>query len=121
VELSALGMSRKIGLHPQDNFSPAPDALLPFRAYIKSKKDISMTLPALSKPQLICNPFAFLLRPPPRSVRGLQACSQDLGYEISEDELARELRACAAGQLVDQAILEIDPDEFVTAYQWFLS
>ncbi|MEJ2352614.1 MAG: hypothetical protein P8Y03_22740 [Anaerolineales bacterium] len=31
------------------------------------------------------------------------------------------IRKLAAGQLVDQAILEIDPDEFETAYQWFLS
>ena len=80
-----------------------------------------MTIPVLVKPQLICNPFAFLLGPHPRSVRGLQACSQDLGYEISEDELARELCAFAAGQHVDQTAPEIDPDEFETAYQWFLS
>jgi hypothetical protein len=80
-----------------------------------------MTIPALVKPQLICHPFAFLLRPHPQSVRGLQARSQDLGYEISEDELARELCAFAAGQLVDQTIPEIDPDEFETVYQWFLS
>jgi hypothetical protein len=80
-----------------------------------------MTIPVLVKPQLICNPFAFLLGPHPRSARGLQACSQDLGYEISEDELARELCACAAGQHVDQTMPQIDPDEFETAYQWFLS
>jgi hypothetical protein len=80
-----------------------------------------MTIPVLVKPQLICNPFAFLLGPHPRSARGLQVRSQDLGYEIGEDELAGELGGHPAGGLADQTIPEIDPDEFETAYQWFLS
>lgn len=80
-----------------------------------------MTIPALVKPKLICSPCAFLLGPHPQSVRGLQACSQDLGYEISEDQLASELREHTAGQLLYQTIPQIDPDEFETAYQWFLS
>jgi hypothetical protein len=80
-----------------------------------------MIFPVLVKPQLICNPFAFLLEPHPQSGHRLQARSQDLGYEISEDELAGELRAHPGSQIVDQPIPEIDPNEFETAYQWFLS
>ncbi|HZD56732.1 MAG TPA: hypothetical protein VE136_08425 [Anaerolineales bacterium] len=80
-----------------------------------------MTIPALVKPKIICNPFAFLLPPHPQSVRNPQVRSKDLGYEIGEDKLAGELCERPAGGLVDQTIPEIDPDEFEAVYRWFLS
>jgi hypothetical protein len=80
-----------------------------------------MTIQALIKPKLNCNPFAFLLQPHPQSVHGLQTCPDDLGYEINEEELASELHAHTTGEPVDRAILEVDPDESESIYRWFLS
>jgi len=80
-----------------------------------------MTLLAPVKPQPICNQIDFLLPTDPQSVRGLQVRPQDLGFEISEDELAGELREHPAGVLPDQTIPEFDPDQFEIVYRWFLT
>ncbi len=45
----------------------------------------------------------------------------DLGYEISEDELAEAMKAPIPGDLLDPATAQISPDEFDTVYTWFIS
>lgn len=53
--------------------------------------------------------------------RPLQTSPQDLGYEISQEELACEMLAQVHDNPVDQAVPEVDPEQFETIYQWFLA
>ena len=80
-----------------------------------------MTIQAQIKPKPICNLLAFLTQADPQYAPILQVSAEDLGYEISEEQLASEMRAHNTGEPVDQAILEVRPDEFEPVYRWFLS
>ncbi len=51
----------------------------------------------------------------------IQVSTCDYGFDIDEDELASELLARLPNSLNEQTIPEIDPNEFETMYQWFLS
>jgi hypothetical protein len=46
---------------------------------------------------------------------------KEMGYEIDEDELADEMLAELPAHFQDQPAPSISPDEFETAYNWFIS
>ena len=47
--------------------------------------------------------------------------AKEIGYEIDEDDLAREMLAPLPTSLQDQPAPQVDPDEFDKIYKWFLS
>ncbi|HEX6305430.1 MAG TPA: hypothetical protein VFZ76_14645 [Anaerolineales bacterium] len=80
-----------------------------------------MKIQALARPLPVCNLFVVNPSKQPRPSRPIRVSRQDLGYEIDENDLARELQAQLSDSFEDQAIPEIDPDQFESIYCWFLS
>jgi len=80
-----------------------------------------MNTQTLKNPALYCN---FVMMSPIAdfpSVRLIQACSRDYGFDFDEDELGGELLAPLPVNLSSQAIPEIDVYEFEQVFQCFLS
>ena len=47
--------------------------------------------------------------------------ASDLGYDFSEEVLANFMTAPIPANLMDQPVAPVSPDEFETAYTWFIS
>ncbi|HLE51735.1 MAG TPA: hypothetical protein VI755_06710 [Anaerolineales bacterium] len=77
-----------------------------------------MNTQAIVKSTLIWNLFSL---PVYVSLCPIEISPQDFGYEINEDELASEMRVQLPDDLIWQPIPEVDPDDFETVYNWFLS
>ena len=77
-----------------------------------------MNTQAIVKSTLIWNIFSLALSIPTSPI---EISPQDFGYEINEDELASEMRVQLPDDLIWQPIPEVDPDDFETVYNWFLS
>ena len=72
-------------------------------------------------PKIVNGLFAYSLRDNFFFNGQILASAQDFGYEIAEEELASGLASPLPDELEGPAIPEVDPDDFETAYQWFLS
>lgn len=70
------------------------------------------------KPAFICSLLSWPLFFPECAI---EVSAQSLGIEISEEELASELRNGTGIDLPDQPAPEIEPQEFEAIYTWFLS
>ena len=77
-----------------------------------------MNTQAIVKSTLIWNLFSLPVYVP---LCPIEISPQDFGYEINEDELASEMRVQLPDDLIWQPIPEVDPDDFETVYNWFLS
>jgi hypothetical protein len=70
----------------------------------------------MSTTSFICDQFSL---PIYSQACGLLVTAQDLGYEITEDELAGELQALETIEFSGQISGEVSPEEFEGVFGWF--
>ena len=104
------------------------DALGSFRAYSVNvitsqleKEEVPMTATVQSQNLSTRNIFGFYLHTNDPSTQSNRFSPTDIGYEMSEEELAKELSAQNPGIRFDQMAPEVDSQDFEAIYQWFLA
>ncbi len=80
-----------------------------------------MTAQTQTKAILAGNIFDFALRMDVSSPRPDPFSTSDYGYPASENDLADDLSGALPANLMDQAAPQVDPEDFETIYQWFIS
>lgn len=75
----------------------------------------------LTKPATLFNAFAALPPSDAPLAQPIQASSRDYGFDLDEEEIARELITPLPASLGAASIPEVDADEFVSRYLSFLS
>ena len=80
-----------------------------------------MNTQTLTKSAAICSFFVVLPGDDFTVVQPICASSRDYGFDIDEEDVARELLAPLPASLITLVDYELDPDEFESRHQWFLS
>ena len=80
-----------------------------------------MLVQTFTKPVFVCNLISVSSDTDCSSVWAAEVSSRDGLYGIDEEELAKEMSACLPGNLLDQQVPDIAPDDFESIYGWFLA
>jgi hypothetical protein len=80
-----------------------------------------MTVQTLTKVVSTSSIFDFILTVNLKSAQPDPLTAADFGFEVGDEELAEELSETIPSSLIPQTAPQVDPEDFETIYNWFIS